>query len=116
MPEDDLEQKGGWPVVMNRLTAHEDLDTSTAAAAMAEVLDGNATSAQIAGFIIALRMKGETVDELTGLVAAMRSRATRVTLQDPVGVIDLVGTGGDRSHSINVSTLAALTVVGAGGR
>jgi anthranilate phosphoribosyltransferase len=83
---------------------------------MGEILNGDATSAQIAGFIVALRMKGETVAELTGLVAAMRERATAVTLARPDGVIDLVGTGGDRSHSINVSTLAALTVVGAGGR
>lgn len=116
MPEENLEQFGGWPAVMGRLTAHEDLDAAVAASAMAEVLDGNATPAQIAGFIIALRMKGETVEELTGLVAAMRARATRVVLERPDGVIDLVGTGGDRSHSINVSTLAALTVVGAGGR
>jgi anthranilate phosphoribosyltransferase len=61
-------------------------------------------------------MKGETVEELTGLVSAMADRATPVTLAHPDGVIDLVGTGGDRSHSINVSTLAALTVTGAGGR
>lgn len=116
MPDDSLERLGGWPTVLSRLTAHEDLDRPTAAAAMAEILDGNATPAQIAGFIIALRMKGETVEELTGLVNAMTSRAVRVDLERPDGVIDLVGTGGDRSHSINVSTLAALTVVGAGGR
>jgi anthranilate phosphoribosyltransferase len=61
-------------------------------------------------------MKGETTDELIGLVNAMLDRSVRVELDDPEGVIDLVGTGGDRSHSINVSTLAALTVVGAGGR
>lgn len=83
---------------------------------MAEILDGNATPSQIAGFIVALRMKGETTEELSGLVAAMLDRATPVVLAEPDGVIDLVGTGGDRSHSINVSTLAALTVVGAGGR
>lgn len=116
MPEENLERLGGWSAVMGRLTDHHDLDERTAAAAMAEILDGNATPAQIAGFIIALRMKGETVSELTGLVAAMRSRATPVVLERREGVIDLVGTGGDRSHSINVSTLAALTVVGAGGR
>jgi anthranilate phosphoribosyltransferase len=111
-----FQQAGGWPSILGALTAHQDLDRETAAAAMAEILDGNATAVQIAGFIVALRMKGETVEELTGLVAAMRDRATPVELADPDGVIDLVGTGGDRSHSINVSTLAALTVVGAGGR
>ncbi|MCU1499104.1 MAG: Anthranilate phosphoribosyltransferase [Acidimicrobiales bacterium] len=111
-----LDQLGGWPGVLGTLTAGGDLDAAHAAAAMAEILDGNATSAQIAGFIVALRMKGETVAELTGLVAAMVERAAPVVLARPDGVIDLVGTGGDRSHSINVSTLAALTVVGAGGR
>lgn len=107
---------GGWPEVLGALTTGRDLSTETTNAAMAEILDGNATEAQIAGFIVALRMKGETVDELTGLVTAMVDRAARVHLDRPDGVIDLVGTGGDRSHSINVSTLAALTVVGAGGR
>lgn len=111
-----LDQLGGWPGVLGTLTARGDLDRDAAGAAMAEILDGNATPVQIAGFIVALRMKGETVDEMTGLVTAMRERAVPVTLARPEGVIDLVGTGGDRSHSINVSTLAALTVVGAGGR
>ncbi len=111
-----LDELGGWPGVLGTLTGGGDLPAEQASAAMAEILDGNATSAQIAGFIVALRMKGETAEELTGLVAAMMERSARVTLARPEGVIDLVGTGGDRSHSINVSTLAALTVVGAGGR
>ena len=83
---------------------------------MAEILAGAATPAQIAGFIVALRMKGETVDELAGLLGAMYGAAERVELDDPTGVVDVVGTGGDRSHTINVSTLAALVVAGAGGR
>ena len=116
MTAQTLDQVGGWSAVLGALTSRQDLPAQTATAAMAEILDGNATSAQIAGFIVALRMKGETVEELTGLVAAMVERSTPVTLAEPDGVIDLVGTGGDRSHSINVSTLAALTVVGAGGR
>jgi anthranilate phosphoribosyltransferase len=111
-----LQQSGGWSGVLGTLTSHADLDRDTAYAAMAEILEGEATPVQIAGFIVALRMKGETVDELTGLVGAMRDRAVPVELDRPDGVIDLVGTGGDRSHTINVSTLAALTVVGAGGR
>ena len=111
-----LHEAGGWSGVLGTLTDGGDLPGETAAAAMAEILDGNATAAQIAGFIIALRMKGETVEELTGLVSAMVGRSVRVDLERPDGVIDLVGTGGDRSHSINVSTLAALTVTGAGGR
>ena len=111
-----LQELGGWPGVLGTLTGGRDLEAGQAAAAMAEILDGNATSAQVAGFIVALRMKGETVAELTGLVSAMVARSAPVRLAHPDGVIDLVGTGGDRSRSINVSTLAALTVVGAGGR
>jgi anthranilate phosphoribosyltransferase len=110
------DEAGGWSTVLGTLTQRGDLDRATAGAAMGEILDGNATPVQIAGFIVALRMKGETTDELIGLVNAMLDRSVRVVLDEPEGVIDLVGTGGDRSHSINVSTLAALTVVGAGGR
>jgi anthranilate phosphoribosyltransferase len=111
-----LEDLGGWPTVLGRLTSGGDLTGTEAAAAMQEILEGNASSAQIAGFIVALRMKGETVDELTGLVQAMSDMAVRVPLASLDGVIDIVGTGGDRSHSINVSTLAALVIAGAGGR
>jgi len=110
------DEAGGWSAVLRSLTQHGDLDRATAAAAMGEILDGNATPAQIAGFIVALRMKGETAEELTGMVAAMLDRATPVVLAEPDGVIDIVGTGGDGSGSINVSTLAALTIAGAGGK
>ncbi len=112
-----LDELGGWPAILGALSGRRDLTTDEARAAMAEILDGAATPAQIAGFIVALRMKGETVDELTGLVEAMLAAAERVTL--PLGVpgaVDIVGTGGDRAHTINVSTLAALVVAGAGGR
>lgn len=110
------DERGGWPAVLGTLTQGRDLEEAAAGAAMAEVLAGDATSAQIAGFMVALRMKGETSAELIGMVRAMLDRAIPVVLTEPDGVIDLVGTGGDRSHSINVSTLAALTVAGAGGR
>jgi anthranilate phosphoribosyltransferase len=108
-------ERGGWPAVLRALTARTDLDGDTAAAAMGQILDGEATSAQISAFIVALRMKGETSAELAGMVGAMLERATPVVLAEPDGVIDLVGTGGDGSGSINVSTLAALSVAGAGG-
>jgi anthranilate phosphoribosyltransferase len=110
------DEVGGWSAVLRALTQRHDLDRATAGAAMGQILDGEATPAQIAGFIVALRMKGETTDELTGMVAAMLDRSTPVVLAEPEGVIDLVGTGGDGSGSINVSTLAALTVAGAGGK
>ena len=107
---------GGWPAILGTLSARRDLTAEQARAAMAEILDGAATPAQIAGFIVALRMKGETVDELGGLVDAMLAAAERVTLPPDEHVVDIVGTGGDRAHTINVSTLSALVVAGAGGR
>lgn len=110
------DEQGGWPEVLGALTQRRDLSREQAAEAMGQILDGAATPSQIAGFIVALRMKGETAAELTGMVGAMLDRATPVVLDDPEGVIDIVGTGGDGSGSINVSTLAALTIVGAGGR
>jgi anthranilate phosphoribosyltransferase len=112
----EFDEVGGWPGVLGTLAARRDLTTEQARAAMAEILDGAATPAQIAGFIVALRMKGETVDELGGLVDAMLAAAERVTLAPDQPVIDIVGTGGDRAHTINVSTLSALVVAGAGGR
>ncbi|MGH9185270.1 MAG: anthranilate phosphoribosyltransferase, partial [Acidimicrobiales bacterium] len=111
-----LEELGGWSAVLGALTAARDIGADQAGAAMDEILAGAATSAQIAGFIVSLRMKGETVDELAGLLAAMRRASEPVVLSDLDGVVDVVGTGGDRSHTINVSTLAALVVAGAGGR
>jgi len=111
-----LDALGGWPAVLGPLTAGVDLTADQAWAAMAEILDGGATPAQIAGFIVALRMKGESVPELSGLLGAMLAAAEPVPLDDPGAVLDIVGTGGDRTHSINVSTLAALVASGAGGR
>jgi anthranilate phosphoribosyltransferase len=112
----EFDEVGGWPAVLGTLAARRDLTTEQARAAMAEILDGAATSAQIAGFIVALRMKGETIDELGGLVDAMLTAAERVTLPPDETVVDIVGTGGDHAHTINVSTLSALVVAGAGGR
>lgn len=83
---------------------------------MAQILAGNATPAQIAAFMVALRMKGETVDELGGLVDAMLGVAATVRLADPEATMDIVGTGGDRAHTINVSTIASFVVAGAGAR
>jgi anthranilate phosphoribosyltransferase len=107
---------GGWPVVLGTLMDGDDLDGDVARAAMAEILDGAASPAQIAAFVVALRMKGETVPELVGMVDAMLDASTRVHLDATGPVIDVVGTGGDRAHTINVSTLSALVVAGAGGQ
>jgi anthranilate phosphoribosyltransferase len=110
----EFDEVGGWPAILGTLAARLDLSTDQARAAMAEILDGAATPAQIAGFIVALRMKGETIDELGGLVDAMLAAAERVTLTSDEPVVDIVGTGGDRAHTINVSTLSALVAAGAG--
>ncbi len=111
-----LEALGGWRVVLGRLTSRDDLTRDEARAAMAEILEGAATPAQIAGFAVALRMKGETVEELDGFLDAMFAVAAPVHVPPEVHerLVDVVGTGGDRSHTINVSTLSALVVAGAG--
>lgn len=80
---------------------------------MSEVMSGTATAAQIAALIVALRMKGETADEMTGLVEAIRQAAVPVPV-DPDGLVDVVGTGGDMSGTFNISTAAAFVAAGAG--
>jgi anthranilate phosphoribosyltransferase len=94
--------------------ARQDLSADEAAAALGEVLVGAATPAQVAAFVTALRIKGETVDEMAGLVRAMLDQAEPLVV--PGRLVDTCGTGGDRSQSINISTLAALVVAGAGAR
>jgi anthranilate phosphoribosyltransferase len=110
-----FDELGGWPEILRTVVARRDLSAEQSRGAMAEILDGAATPAQIAGFVVALRMKGETTDELRGMVDAMLDAAERVTLPDEMAAVDIVGTGGDQAHTINVSTLAALVVAGAGG-
>lgn len=103
-----------WPDVISDLVAGEDLDAARARWAMTEILTGQATPVQIAGFAIALRAKGETVHELVGLSAAMLEQSTAVPLAGPL--VDVVGTGGDRANTVNVSTMAALVAAAAGAR
>ncbi len=112
----DFDQAGGWPGILGRLASGEDLGSVEARLALSEVLLGNATPAQIAAFIFGLRCKGETIEEMTGLVAAMLGAAERVVLPEDLSnrLVDTCGTGGDRSGTINVSTIAALVVAGAG--
>lgn len=88
------------------------LSLEEARLAMGEVMDGEATPAQLAALLVALRMRGETVDELAGFASAMRERALVVTA--PTGTIDVVGTGGDGSGTFNISTASALVVAAAG--
>jgi anthranilate phosphoribosyltransferase len=104
-----------FSTLIEKLSRREDLSSDEAAAAMAEIMDGRAQPAQMAGFLIGLSMKGERPAEIVGLARTMRDRA--VKLSAPVdGVFDTCGTGGDRAHTFNVSTVAALVVAGCGVR
>ena len=89
------------------------LSVQKAEGVMLEIMEGKATPAQIAGYMVALRMKGETVEEITGSAQAMRQKATRIRVRDRM-VVDTCGTGGDRKGTFNISTTAAFVVSGAG--
>jgi anthranilate phosphoribosyltransferase len=101
-----------WPAVLSTLVAGGDLSGDQAAWAMEEILGGSATPVQIAGFAVALRAKGETVDEFESLVATMLAHA--VAIDVPGRTLDVVGSGGDRAHTVNLSTMAAIVAAGAG--
>jgi anthranilate phosphoribosyltransferase len=103
-----------WSEVLGALVGRTDLTADQAAWAMGEILAEAATPAQIAGFAVALRSKGETIDEVTGLLDAMYAVATPLSI--PGRSLDVVGTGGDRSMSVNISTMAAIVAAGAGAR
>jgi anthranilate phosphoribosyltransferase len=89
------------------------LTEQQAEAVMLEIMDGAATSAQIAAYLMGLRLKGETVEEISGSVRAMRAKAIRIAVADPLAV-DTCGTGGDGAHTFNVSTTTAFVLAGAG--
>src|SRR3569832_1291454 len=99
-----------------KLVNHQALSREEAAQAMEELMTGEATSAQMGSFLTALRMKGETVEELTGLAQVMRDKATLVSIPADLGrpVVDTCGTGGDGANTFNISTTAAFVVAGAG--
>jgi anthranilate phosphoribosyltransferase len=101
-----------WSRTLGALMSGGSLSEEESAAAMREIMEGAATPAQISGFAVALRLKGETADEIAGLVRTMRAYAARVEVSGEV--VDTCGTGGDRSGSFNVSTAAALVCAGAG--
>lgn len=103
-----------WPQMISRLLAGDSLTEDEAGACMEEIMEGAATPAQIAGFVVALRAKGETIDEVAGLVRTMRRYAEKVEVSGDV--LDTCGTGGDRSGTFNVSTAAAIVCAGAGAK
>ncbi len=110
-----LEEFGGWPGILGRLAAGEDLDAATTRAVLGCILAGEAADAQIAAFMIGLQIKGPTVDELSGMQGSMLEASSPLHL--PADTIDIVGMGGGASrrvHALNVSTMAAFVAAGAG--
>ncbi|MFJ1895400.1 MULTISPECIES: anthranilate phosphoribosyltransferase [unclassified Streptomyces] len=103
-----------WPGVLTPLMRGEDLSADDTAWAMDRIMSGEATDVQIAGFAVALRAKGETVGEVTGLVRAMYEHAT--TIHVPGRTVDIVGTGGDMAKTVNISTMSAIVLAGAGAK
>jgi anthranilate phosphoribosyltransferase len=101
-----------WPGLLRQLIAGADLDTQDTSWAMDEVMSGLATPAQLAAFVVALRIKGETPAEIAGLAEGMLSHARRVHV--PQRAVDVVGTGGDHAQTVNISTMAALVTAAAG--
>jgi anthranilate phosphoribosyltransferase len=108
------EQALSWREILFRLVRGEHLSSDATSWAMARILAGETTSAQLAGFVVALRSKGETVEEISGMADAMIEFATPIEVPGPA--VDVVGSGADRSNTVNVSTMAALVAAAAGAR
>ncbi|MEU6115229.1 anthranilate phosphoribosyltransferase [Streptomyces sp. NPDC047117] len=108
------EQICSWPELLNALLDRKDLSTRETEWAMDQVMAGSAGPVRLAGLLVALRAKGETVEEIEGLVRAMGRHA--VPLEVPGPALDIVGTGGDGSNSVNISTMSAVVAAGAGAR
>ncbi|AYC31347.1 anthranilate phosphoribosyltransferase [Pseudomonas cavernae] len=101
---------------LNRVVNQLDLNTAEMQDVMREIMTGQCTDAQIGAFLMGMRMKSETIDEITGAVSVMRELASRVELSSLDHVVDVVGTGGDGANIFNVSTAAAFVVAAAGGK
>lgn len=99
---------------ISKLIEGTDLKLKEAEEVMNEIMSGNATDAQIAGFLVALRLKGETIEEITACAKVMREKASRINPTNQAQLVDVVGTGGDKSGTFNISTVAAFVVAGAG--
>lgn len=103
-----------WPALLNGLLDGQDLSADDTAWAMDLIMRGEATDAQIAGFLVALRSKGETVEEITGLVRTMYEHANVIEVPGPA--VDIVGTGGDGAKTVNISTMSSIVVAGTGAK
>jgi anthranilate phosphoribosyltransferase len=109
-----MDSRTTWPAVIGALTKGETLTADEARWVMNEIMEGAASPAQIAGFGIALRMKGASVTEVSGLADEMLAHATQISIPGPL--VDLVGTGGDGAHTVNISTMGAVVAAAAGAR
>jgi anthranilate phosphoribosyltransferase len=103
-----------WPALLNGLLDGRDLGADDTAWAMDLIMRGEATDAQIAGFAVALRAKGETVEEISGLVRTMYEHAN--VIEVPGETVDIVGTGGDGAKTVNISTMSAIVIAGTGAK
>jgi anthranilate phosphoribosyltransferase len=101
-----------WPTILTRLLARNDLSISESTWAMRQVMSGEATPSQLAGFLIALRAKGETVDEIVGFRDAILEAALPLPVDSHV--LDIVGTGGDRFGTVNISSMSAIVAAATG--
>ncbi|MFQ5646892.1 MAG: anthranilate phosphoribosyltransferase [bacterium] len=102
--------------IIEKLIAQKDLSEEEAQFSMNEIMEGKFTPVQIASYLTALRIKGESVSEISASASVMREKAETVSLSGPDNLIDTCGTGGDRASTFNISTAAALVVAGAGGK
>ncbi|WP_406197826.1 anthranilate phosphoribosyltransferase [Kitasatospora sp. NBC_01560] len=112
--QDPVQVVRTWPDILAALLRGEDLDQDAASWAMDRIMSGEASPAQVAGFMVALRAKGETVDEVAGLVDAMYAHAEPLSIPGPA--VDIVGTGGDRAKTVNISTMSAIVAAAAGAK
>lgn len=99
---------------LNRIVGHLDLTTDEMRDVMRDIMTGQCTEAQIGAFMMGMRMKSESIDEIVGAVTVMRELADKVELNTLDGVVDIVGTGGDGANIFNVSTASALVIAAAG--
>ena len=103
-----------WPMIFTALLSGQSLGNAESVWAMDQIMSGEASPVQVAGFLMALRAKGETVDEMRGLADTMLAHASRIEVAGTT--LDIVGTGGDRAHTVNISTMASLVAAASGVR
>ena len=109
-----MDARTTWPALLAALIRGDSLSSDESEWAMNEIMDGVATPSQIAGFGVALRIKGVSVAEMTGLARSMLAHATPIIV--PGQLTDLVGTGGDQAHTVNISTMGTIVAAAAGAR